>query len=86
MKMPKQMKEWSRINEIIEERSSHPAKEVGERICFNTIDTCTKCKTEGWIDTAKISKCPHIDYEQVTNKEVAVEVDDYSVVRETEEC
>ena len=83
--MSKSIKEWNQVHEIIDGHSPYPSQKVGEQVWFNKIDTCHKCKNDGWVDTKKTSKCPHIDYYQVTDKEMAVKVDHFSIVKECEE-
>ncbi|CAI2384532.1 unnamed protein product [Moneuplotes crassus] len=81
LRMQKPIKEWNRVNHIIEQHTPRPTKETGERLCFNTVDTCKRCKDEIEKDSNQHLKCPHIDYDEVTGNEGAVKVNQYSVIK-----
>ena len=82
LRMSKTTKEWRKIYKIIDNHMPYPDQDIGEKLCFYDIEQCDKCKEEGIFRSDSVPKCPHIDYYEVTNKQLAVKVDQYNLIKD----
>lgn len=81
--MSKTIKEWRKVYEILDNHVPFPTQEKGEQLCFNSSANCEQWKTEKCDAKEELAKCPHLDYYQVTSKELAVKVDSYNLVKDS---
>jgi len=81
--MSKTIKEWRKIYEIIDNHTPFPTKEKGELLCFNSLRNWEDCQNDQKTSHEKENKCSHIDYYQITSKELAVKVDQYNLIKES---
>jgi hypothetical protein len=79
--MSKTTKEWKSIYQVIKEHSPYPPKNVGESLCFNSVENCPMCQDEG-INPKEVKRCPHIDYNEVTHKRLVVKCDQYNLMKD----
>lgn len=79
--MSKTTKEWISIYKVISEHLPYPSKSVGESLCFNSVENCFMCQDEG-INHQEVNRCPHIDYDEYTNKKLVVKCEQYNLIKD----
>lgn len=80
--MTKTLKEWEKITEILKEHSPYPGRDIGEKLCFFPKEKCPQCISAKVKPPITSDPCPHMDYDEVTNRKLAVDCEQYNLIKE----
>jgi len=80
--MSKTIKEWNEVYEILGDHTPPPTQDIGKHLWFNSRKNWELWNSEESSNNDSEAEWPHIDYDFITNKEMAVNVEKYNLIKD----
>ena len=82
LRMSKTIKEWNEVYDILSDHTPPPTENIGKHLWFNSRKNWELWNSEESSNNDSEAEWPHIDYDFITNKEMAVNVEKYNLIKD----